>query len=142
MDIAYNPLMTTSDSLRKEFNQLISNLITLHKGLLDYQIKQSQEQDGKKYNPYEMLDKAMKDPRFQWLRGLSLLISQMEEQMSLRNQTKPLDPLPSLQALVDLLDGNNKDFVGHYSLALVAEPQLAISEVDVRKSIARVRAVL
>jgi hypothetical protein len=134
--------MTTSDSLRKEFNQLISNLIALHKGLLDYQVKHRQEQDGKKYNPYEMLDKAMKDPRFQWLRGLSLLISQMEEEMSLRNKTKPLDPSPSLNSVVELLDGKNKEFVGHYSLALVAEPRIAISEVDVRKSISQLRAML
>jgi hypothetical protein len=89
-----------------------------------------------------MLDKAMKDPRFQWLRGLSLLISQMEEEMSLRNKTKPLDPSPSLNSVVELLDGKNKEFVGHYSLALVAEPRIAISEVDVRKSISQLRAML
>lgn len=134
--------MTNSEPLRQALNHLISNLLTLHKGLLDYQVKHAQEQDGKKYNPYEMLDKAMKDPRFQWLRGLSTIISQMEEQLSIRNRNKPLEPTPSLSSLVDLLDGKNKEFVGHFSLALVADPRLAISEVDVRKSISQVRAML
>ncbi len=130
------------DILRHELNQLSSDLIALHKGLLDYQVKQSQNQDGKKYDPYETLDKALKDPRFQWLRDLSLLISVIDEQLSVRNRKQPLDPSKILSKLVDLLDGKNKDFVGRYSLALVADPRIAISEVDVRKSIARVRAIL
>src|SRR5262245_11286823 len=134
--------MTSTDDLRYELNQLSAHLIALHKGLLDYQVKQSQEQDGKKYDPYELLDKAFKDPRFQWLRGLSLLISDIDEQLSVRNRKTSFNPSKILSQLVDLLDGKNKDFVGHYSLALVADPRIAISEVDVRKSIARVRAVL
>lgn len=128
--------------LRQELNQLNTNLIALHKGLLDYQIKHAQEQDGKKYDPYEMLDKAMKDERFQWLRGLSGLIADIDEQLSVRNRKNPLNPTEIISKLVDLLDGQHKEFVGKYSLALVADPRIAISEVDVRKSIHRIREIL
>lgn len=72
-------------------------------------MKHAQEQDGRKYDPYETLDKAFKDPRFQWLRGLSLLISEIDEQLSFRNK-KPLNPSATLSKLVDLLDGKTKDF--------------------------------
>lgn len=132
--------MTTPDTLRTELNQLSTGLIALHKRLLDYQVKQAQDQDGRKYDPYELLDKAFKDPRFQWLRGLSMLISDIEEQLSVRNRKTPLNPSKIISSLLGLLDGENKDFVGYYSLALVADPNVAICEVDVRKSIARVRA--
>jgi hypothetical protein len=130
------------EKLRNELNLLNTRLIALHKGLLDYQIKHSQEQDGRKYNPYELLDKAFKDERFQWLRGLSLLISGIDEQLSVRNLKKPVDPSNILDQVVDLLDGKNKEFVGRYSLALVADPRIAITEVDVRKSISGLRAIL
>jgi hypothetical protein len=130
------------DPLRQELNQLSSALITLHKGLLDYQIKHSQEQDGRKYDPYETLDKAIKDERFQWLRLLSLLISDIDEQLSVRNRKNALDPRECLNQVTGLLDGNNKEFVGRYSLALVADPRIAISEADVRKTISRLRAIL
>lgn len=134
--------MTNPDTLRLELNQLNTHLIALHKHLLDYQVKQAQEHDGRKYDPYEMLDKAFKDPRFQWLRGLSLLISDIEEQLSVRNRKIPLNPAKIIASLIGLLDGETKDFVGRYSLALVADPNIAICEVDVRKSIARLRGLL
>ena len=108
---------------------------------MDYQLKRAQEQDGRKYDPYEALNKAIKDERFQWLRGLSSIIAEIDELLSVRNRDKPLDAAPTLAKLVNLLDGENKEFVGYYSLALAADPRIAISEVDVRKSIARAKKI-
>jgi len=128
--------------LREELNRLSSHLIALHKGLLDYQLKESQEQDAKKYAPYEALDKVLKDQRFQWLRPLSLLISRLDEHLSIRNRDKPLDPAQTIAEIIDLLDGKNKEFVGRYSLALVADPRITINEAEVRQSLSQVRKVL
>ncbi len=130
-----------SPALKIELNLLNTELIRLHKGLLNYQTKRSEEQDGRKYNPYELLNMTFNDPRFQWFRKLSQLIARIDEMADSKNK-KPGDPVEILEEAAALLDGKYEEFVGHYSLALVADPTITISEVDVRKAMSRIRHII
>ena len=127
--------------LRTELNLLHKELIALHKGLLLYQTKRCEDQDGRKYNPYELLNMTFNDARFQWFRKLSQLIARIDEMTDSRNK-KPGDPVEILDEVTVLLNGESEEFVGHYTLALVADPSLTINEVDVRKAISRIRLIL
>ncbi|MEI8344582.1 MAG: hypothetical protein WCG06_00750 [Candidatus Omnitrophota bacterium] len=121
--------------LKNECEHLLERLTRFHKALLDFQMRQAQAMDGRRYGPYEALNLLLQDKRFLWLRTLSQLIAGIEERLAddAKNKSK-LDLRALLKDVNGLFNGQLKQFAAGYQAALTLDPQLAIEEVEVKKA--------
>jgi hypothetical protein len=129
-------------AVTNELHALSAKLKDLHKELLVFQTQIVQEEDARKYGPYDLLHMAIHDVRFAWIRELSELITQIDVHTSEQEEGEPYNPNVVVKQVAALLGGSRSDFSLGYQAALRAEPHLTMTEVEVKKAAARLHAFL
>lgn len=128
--------------MKHELEALSEKLKDLHRELLAFQTRIVQEDDARKYGPYDVLQMAIHDLRFAWIRELSELITQIDSDADDDEAAE----LYHVEAVVDqmalLLGGSGSDFSLGYQAALRADPHLTLTEVEVKQAVARLRPYL
>jgi hypothetical protein len=130
------------DAVKSELHHLSAKLKDLHKHLLGFQARIAQEEDARKYGPYDLLQMAVHDIRFAWIRELSELITQIDIYSSDDEAGEPYDLRAVMDQVVSLLADSRSDFSLGYQAALRADPHLTMTEVEVKKALARLRPFL
>jgi len=75
------PNARASAQQRAALESLRHALLKLHKTLLEWQRVRYEREHGRVADGYPLLDKVMNDPAFAWLRPLSALIVQLDENL-------------------------------------------------------------
>lgn len=121
--------------MKKELNCLSAKLKDLHGELLQFQTALVEQQDGQRYGPYERLQLAIHDNRFDWIRRLSELITRIDTYTIDRRGRETLDVAAVANEITGLLYGQFPDFARPYEFALNADPRLTITQVEVKNAL-------
>lgn len=78
-----------ASELRTQLDNIASSLRALHKLLLDREKRIYEKTYGRLENPYQLLNLAMEDPQFAWLRALSGEMVHLDEVRLHRNGIEP-----------------------------------------------------
>lgn len=135
-------MSSKDDTVKNELQHLSAKLKDLHKHLLGFQARIAQEEDARKYGPYDLLQMAIHDLRFAWIRELSELITQIDIDSSDDEEDEPHDLRAMIDRAASLLGDSGSDFSLGYQAALRADPHLTMAEVEVKKALARLRPFL
>ena len=119
--------------MKNELITLSAKLLELHKELLTYQTKLVENEDGRKYNSFDLWNLTTQDPRFAWLRQLSGIIIQIDIAVSEKDKSKSVEPEFLFKSVQALFNAQDSDFAMNYQKALLADPTLTIYDVEVRK---------
>lgn len=135
-------MSSKDDAVKNELQHLSAKLKDLHKHLLGFQARIAQEEDARKYGPYDLLQMAIHDLRFAWIRELSELITQIDIDSSDDEEDEARDLGAMVDRATSLLGDSGSDFSLGYQAALRADPHLTMTEVEVKKALARLRPFL
>lgn len=120
-------------SINLHFAHISHMLLKFHKELLQAQIVLAEKEDQKKYNPYELLNLSMNDPRFKWLKVFSDVIIEID--IALENKAdNDYDPITLFKKISNLIHPdhlNQFDFKKILSL----ESSVLITLGNVRNSL-------
>lgn len=121
--------------MKKTLSNVSSKLIKLHRDLLFFQASLAEKEDERQYSPYDLLTLSIHDARFAWLRQFSELITQID-MITDDKEGKPFD----LQAIINetkkLIEGEAADVSPNYKLALQANTETIVKQLDVKKALA------
>lgn len=65
--------------MKEKLTKLSKTLMALHKSLLHFEAHLQEEKQERKFTPHEMLHLSLTDPAFAWLKKISDLIVQIDE---------------------------------------------------------------
>lgn len=119
--------------MKTTLSQLSAKFLELHKELLNYETKLVEAADGRRYAPMELWHLTTQDPRFAWLRALSILIVEIDTAVSARDPSKAESPDALFQKAKDLFESTNSDFAQNYQMVLQANPSLTTHELEIRR---------
>lgn len=115
------------------FAHVSHKLLKFHKELLQAQIAIVEKEDQKKYNPYELLNLSMNDPRFHWLKAFSDIIIEID--IALENKTESdYDPIKLFSKISHLINTDQLNQSGFKKIVSV-ESSVLISLGNVRKAV-------
>jgi hypothetical protein len=125
MSAPLNP--SASSDLRRKLLAAHSDLLAIHKALLDHERAGYEQKNGKIGNPGEVLQRVINDPWFAWLKPMTALIVQIDE------YTEGDDPLDAGQGEALLVqartlltaDENGGPFQREYFRVLQQSPEAA-----------------
>lgn len=127
--------------MKAELGDLSGKLKDLHKELLVFQARLVEQEDGRKYGPYDLLHLSIHDSRFAWIGELSGLITRIDAYAFDADVAEP-----DLDSIVDevekLLGGTRGGFARSYQSARHAQPHLTVSEVEVKRALAQLKPFL
>ena len=91
--------------------QARDDLLKLHKVLMDWDRERYERVHGA-MSPGKFLEKLMGDPRFEWLRVLSMLIVRIDEAFDLDDGVS-MEMLEGFrQEIIDIFDGRSAEYAG------------------------------
>ncbi|MFZ3230654.1 MAG: hypothetical protein WA160_10655 [Pseudobdellovibrio sp.] len=126
--------------MKSKLSEISSNLIKLHRDLIFYQASLVEKEDQRQYSPYELLPLVIHDPRFEWLRRFSELITQID-MITDDKENKPFD----LQAIIDeinkIIDADSAKASPNYKLALLGSTETIGKYFEVKKSLTSLEAM-
>lgn len=104
-----------------------------HKSLLDFQSRVVKLQDKQDYNPYQLLQMSLQDPRFQWLRKFSQLIVHADIRSSEKIDPGTLEAPAIIAELKSILQ--DPEFLKQYQVAVSEDPSLETKKQYVQKAL-------
>lgn len=113
---------------KQKLQQLNAALKALHKDLLLIQCRTAEDVDERRYGPYDLLHLCLNDDRFEWLRKLSLLMTQIDHRIHDDEEVEVLDLESIYDEVWRLLHNEYRDFSEHYNLALNRDPHLYMKQ--------------
>lgn len=121
--------------MKKTLSNVSSKLMKLHRDLLFFQAGLAEKEDERQYSPYDLLSLSIHDPRFEWLRKFSELITQID-MITDDKENKPFD----LQAIIDetkkTIDADAADASPNYKIALMGNTETIGKYFEVKKALA------
>ncbi|MCO5223989.1 MAG: hypothetical protein M9953_01510 [Thermomicrobiales bacterium] len=127
--------MTTA--AREQLDAIASSLRSLHKLLLDREKRIYEKDNGRLDNPYQLLNLAMNDPQFAWLRALSGEMAHLDDVRLDRNGITPESVRllgTRLRALVDTNE-NPTEFQQQYNVARDEDPDIMLAHGALMRSL-------
>ena len=131
--------MSMESSTRKRVEQARFALLHVHRALLEAERIRYERQHGRIPNSGTLLQLALNDPWFYWLRPISTLIALLDEWLD--EEPPPVDSATRAEMLLaqvrDRLrpDENGADFQQRYLRLLQEEPTVAVAHAEMRKLI-------
>jgi hypothetical protein len=120
-----------SDDARAAIRELARALRALHRHALTVTQQSFEKLHGRVRGPGELLQLAVHDPLFAWLRPLSQEIVALDE-LAEADEIGLQDLDAARASVVELLD-SNVEFRGTYLVYLQEEPDLVLAHATVRK---------
>ena len=125
-----------STDLKKQFNDLSKSLMELHRALLMLEAKKIEQAEGRKLNPYELLNASLQDPGLAWLRVISHLIVNID---TIIDETPQLSNQDANRVTAEVLAALDKppglistDFWTHYTEYLGSNPDIIMMHSKVK----------
>ena len=125
-----------SAQLKKNFQELSTALMDLHKTLLMLEAKQMETESGRKITPYELLHASLHDPKLAWLRAISQLIVTID---TIVDETPNLSGKEASQVASEVLTllekpqpGATQEFWLQYSKYLSHNPDIIMKHSHVK----------
>jgi hypothetical protein len=121
---------------------LRTELLPLHRAVLDYERGQYEMIHGAMGDPHEVLRIVMHHEWFEWLRPLVALIVQMDERLAVEEPVEPADVEVFRDQIRDLLqrDGGGDEFRDRYQRALQGSPDVVVTHGRVMPLLAQMPA--
>ena len=118
--------------MKLELKNLSTALLKFHRALLQHQTTIVETADARKYQPYELLNLSLSDPRFSWLRQFSELIVQID---TIVDDKKDMlfDPTAIARSVGKLIRLDSAPHAKELLFALQADSSIMIPLADVRK---------
>lgn len=127
--------MTTA--AREQLDAIATSLRSLHKLLLDREKRIYEKSNGRLENPYQLLNLAMNDPQFAWLRALSGEMAHLDDVRLNRNGIVPESVRllgTRLRALV-VTTGTPTEFQQQYNAARDEDPDIMLAHGALLRSL-------
>lgn len=118
--------------MKLELKDLSSALLKFHRALLQHQTSLVETADGKKYQPYELLNLSLGDPRYSWLRQFSELIVQIDTIVDDKKDL-PFDAAVIASAVGKLIRLDSAPHAKELLFAVKADSSIMIPLAEVRK---------
>lgn len=119
----------------------MSRLLTkVHRSLLDFQKKVHEGLEERKLSPQDTLHLAIHHPDFDWLRKVSVIISQMDEAAEIKKNPASEESLKQFtkQLREIFVDGSqHTNFKSRLEIAMAQEPNLCFEIAELRSALAR-----
>lgn len=118
-------------------NEIASHLRNTHKLLLDYEKRIYEKTYGRVDGPYQLLNLAMEDPQFAWLRAMSGEMVHLDEVRLNREGVRPSDLRlvgTRIRALL-VANGEPTDFQKRYEEAKSEEPAILLAHRELMLSL-------
>ena len=112
-------------SVRRRLEQLHGALLALHKGLLDAE-RVAYEKEHGHATAAKILDLAINDPQFAWLRQISELIVRIDETMESEEGSSGAENLIAYARSLLVPQEDGGDFQRKYDAALQRQPDLVL----------------
>ncbi len=119
--------------MKNTLSTLSKSLMYFHKSLLDFQSRVVKLQDKQDYNPYQLLQMSLQDPRFQWLRKFSQLIVHADIRSSEKIDPGTLEAPAIMAELKSILQ--DPEFLKQYQVAVSEDPSLETKKQYVQKAL-------
>jgi hypothetical protein len=125
---------------RQRLDEISSNLLRLHKMLLDQERTVYEQANGKIASPGEFFQLVISHKHFEWLRQLSSMVVQIDEALAPRSTADAAEAALLLKQAGALLTPieNGNDFQHRYWLAIQNSTDVLFLHVDIRKLIEKV----
>lgn len=123
-----------SDAVRTSVRELAHALRALHRHALTVTQQSFEKLHGRVRGPGELLQLAVHDPLFAWLRPLSQEIVALDE-LAEADEVGAQDLDAARASVVELFD-SNAEFRGTYLVYLQEEPDLVLAHAAVRRLLA------
>ncbi len=120
---------------------LRTELLPLHRAVIDYERRQYELLHGDMGGPHQVLRIVMHDEWFEWLRPFAALIVQMDERLAIEEPVEPADVdvfCDQTRALLQR-DGGGEEFRDRYQRALQASPDVVIAHGRVMPLLAELK---
>jgi hypothetical protein len=117
--------------MKQALSNLSSKLKALHKHLLQVQVCNAEEIDERRYNTYHILQMAIHDARFEWLRKLSSMIAQIDHRIHSEEEIEILDLQSVYDEVFRLFNHEYPEFSTPYQRALNLDPHLYLKQAEV-----------
>lgn len=122
---------------KSELKTIATHLRSLHKLLLDYEKAIYEKSFGRIENPYQLLNLAMQDPEFAWLRALSGEMVHLDEVRANRKGVSEIDLRLTgsrIRALI-VVDREPTSFQEHYATAREVDPAVVLAQRELMMSL-------
>jgi len=122
--------------LRSRLDAAHHGLLAVHKTLLDHERMRYEQVRGRIESPGELLNLVLKDPWFEWLRPISMLVAQIDEFTESRQPTDPREGEALLtQARSLLIPGEEgTSFQREYYRAIQQSPEVALAHAQWKRT--------
>ena len=128
---------------KASLNTIASHLRVLHKLLLEYEKRIYETTFGRVENPYQLLQLAMEDAQFAWLRAMSAEMVHLDERRLNRDGVTETDLRligTRLRALM-VTDRVQTSFQQHYAMAREADPAVVLAYRSLMNALPKAPAV-
>ncbi|MBY0555454.1 hypothetical protein K2P97_13055 [bacterium] len=99
------------DNSLEQINNLFRILLRVHKSLLDFQKLATETFEQRKFSSYDILQLAFNHPEFEWLRKISVIMSEMDEATSDKKNLPTEAQLKDFaRRLNEIFSENSQDF--------------------------------
>jgi hypothetical protein len=119
----------------------LSRLLTkVHRSLLDFQKKIHEGLEERRLSAQDTLHLAIHHPDFEWLRKISVLISQMDEVVDDKKNPATEDSLKKFSKQLRELfvdDSQHNNFRTRLDIALAKDPTLCLEIAELRSALGR-----